>query len=72
MGAGMPRCGRSVAMGLPKIISAGDGSPVSIGVARRFNSVSYGMSSTFLIVFRIIGLMRLTSFGKSVARCVVS
>ena len=26
------------------------------------------MSSTFLIVFRIIGLMRLTYFGKSVAR----
>ena len=70
MGAGMPRCGRSVAIGLPKTISAGDGCPVSIGAARRFNSVSC-MSSTFLIVFRIIGLMCLTSFGKSVARWVV-
>ena len=28
MGAGMLRCGRSAAIGLLKIISAGDGSPV--------------------------------------------
>ena len=61
MGSGMPRCGRSVAIGLPNIISAGDGSPVSNGVARKFNSVSCRpMSSPFLIVFRIIGLKCLT------------
>ena len=55
MGACIPRCGSIVGIGLPKIISAGDGSPVSVGVARKFNSVSC-MSSPFLIVFRIIGL----------------
>ncbi len=55
-GAGMSRCGRSVAIGLPKDISASDGSPVSIGVARKFNSVSC-MSSPYLMVLRMIGFM---------------
>ena len=54
MGAGMLRCGRSVAIGLPKIISPGDGNPVSIGVTRKFSSVSC-ISSRFRMVFLMIG-----------------
>ena len=44
---GMSRCGRSVAVGLPKIISAGYGSPVSIGVARKVNSELYVFTVRF-------------------------
>ena len=70
MGAGMSRCGRSVAIGQPKIISAGDGSPVSIGVARKFNSELYVFTvSDGLAYYRFY--VSHMSFDESVAPWVV-
>ena len=47
---------RRAAIGLPKIVSPGDGNPVLMGVAHKFSCTS----SWFWMVFVMIGLMCLT------------
>ena len=64
MGAGIPRCGSIVGIGLPKIISAGDGSPVSIGVARKCELYVFTVSDC-LPYYRLN--VSYVSFDKSVA-----